>query len=433
MRIFRGAKRAIAPAPSPPVTGERAPEAWLPSELLSDLAAVERILPEWRALANSFARAPIDAPDWLFAVARHYLADYGVRVLTWRDEHGQLAGIAPFSLIADRPTVRPVKQLRLWGTAGPRLRGLADLVARDKDRERILDGLAHWLRTDREWQVIHINRPQVGSTTPWRLRAEAIQAGWAYVPYSNLRSTTFQVDLPQSAPEWARHLSPKNRRSLHARRRRFELARGGTLVGAVDESEIGEVLDALEVLLARRWHEREVYFRNELRFRGFLHDAIPRLVRADAAWVSVARDASGVVAGLISLSQNRTAMSALMVASPDAEHREFSLGAQIHDVGIYEAVRRGCHTYDLLWAGTYKQRFWRAQPRELHAAFIGRGVVGRIAAQALAHRERAVGARTKPSPRVRWRAAARSGSAATTAADAVEDNDADDGHVPEDR
>jgi len=83
-------------------------------------------------------------------------------------------------------------------------------------------------------------------------------------------------------------------------------------------------------------------------------------------------------------------MSLLMAATPADEYRPFSLGDQIHEVAIGEAVRRGCHTYDLLWAGGYKESFWRAQPRVLETAYVGRGIVGTLAARAFARRENQV-------------------------------------------
>ena len=51
----------------------------------TDLASVEQLLPEWRALAATSARSALDAPDWLLPLARRYLGRYGVRFLTWRD------------------------------------------------------------------------------------------------------------------------------------------------------------------------------------------------------------------------------------------------------------------------------------------------------------------------------------------------------------
>jgi hypothetical protein len=56
-------------------------------------------------------------------------------------------------------------------------------------------------------------------------------------------------------------------------------------------------------------------------------------------------------------------------------------------MGIGEAVRRGCHTYDFLWVGGYKQSFWHAEPQHLDSAMVGRGLIGRPLAGFLARRE----------------------------------------------
>jgi CelD/BcsL family acetyltransferase involved in cellulose biosynthesis len=122
-----------------------------------------------------------------------------------------------------------------------------------------------------------------------------------------------------------------------------------------------------------------------------LGQSVAAMARAGTAWVSVARDQLGVQAGLVTLSQNGYAMALLVAATPDPDYRPFSLGTHVFDAGIEEAVRRGCHTYDFLWLGSYKQEFWHAQPRYLESAVVGRGVVGRLAAHWLARREGRVG------------------------------------------
>jgi hypothetical protein len=48
-------------------------------EVLTDLAAVENLAADWRALASSSARSALDAPDWLLPLARRYLTRYGIR------------------------------------------------------------------------------------------------------------------------------------------------------------------------------------------------------------------------------------------------------------------------------------------------------------------------------------------------------------------
>ena len=116
-------------------------------------------------MAASSARSALDSPDWLLPLARRYLANYGVRFLVWRSD-AELVGVAPLSLIADRPPIRPIRQLALWGTIGPRMRGLVDVLARDDARADVLESFSAWLRKTSEWDVLRVVRPQVGSPTP---------------------------------------------------------------------------------------------------------------------------------------------------------------------------------------------------------------------------------------------------------------------------
>jgi len=216
-------------------------------EVLTDFSAVERLLPEWRALAETSARSALEAPDWQLPLARRYLNRYGTRFLAWR-AGDQLVGVAPLALIADRPPIRPIRQLAWWGSVGPRMRGLTDVVATDAARDEVLDSFGAWLRTDNNWDILRVVRPQFESATPARLRRAAADAGWAYAAYANLRSTTYQLDLPDSEEGWEKHLGSKARKVMRWETRKFA-ERGGVLEAAVDPTEVPKVLDACERLL----------------------------------------------------------------------------------------------------------------------------------------------------------------------------------------
>jgi CelD/BcsL family acetyltransferase involved in cellulose biosynthesis len=346
---------------------------------------VEALLPEWRSLATSSARAALDSPDWLLPLARRYLAAYGVRCLVWH-EGSELVGVAPLSLVADRPPVRPLRQLALWGTIGPRMRGLVDVLAREDVRGAVVDSFAAWLQDSAEWDVLRIVRPQDGSATPAVLRSKALETGWAYAGYSNLRSTTFQLDLPDSPEAWEKHLGYKARKVMRWEMRKFADFRNGRIEATVAGADVDEALDAAERLLRARWGDDEVYFVPDSAFRGFVHEAVPLMNGNDSAWLTVARDDRGIQGVLVSLALNGHAMALTIAMTTDSEYRPFSLGKHLFDVGLAEAVRRGCHNYDFLWVGGYKESFWHATPRRLESAMVGRGLIGRVAARLLAWR-----------------------------------------------
>lgn len=352
-------------------------------EVLTDYASVEQILPEWRALTERAARSPLEAPDWLLPQARLYHADDQVRCFVWRSG-GSLVGIAPYSLIAARPRLRRLRDLAPWGTLGARMRGLVDVVADEEHRAAVLDSLCAWLRDNDQWDLLRVVRPQFGSPTPARLQELATEQGWAYAPYSNLRSTTYQVALPATADEWEQALASKTRRTLRWQTRKFAEARDGLIEPVIETEAFSETLDALQRLLAARWGSKEVYFHGEPRFRRLLDESLPLLAARGSAWLSVARDRDGVQAVLVTVAQNGYAMSLLLGANGEADYRPYSLGNHVFDEGIREAVRRGCHTYDFLWAGGYKVDYWHAQARFLDAAVVGRGLIGRLAAPRIA-------------------------------------------------
>jgi len=266
------------------------------------------------------------------------------------------------------------------------MRGLVDVLAREEARTEVLNSLATWLRESREWDLLRIVRPQVGSATLGQVRAAAEAAGWTYAAYSNVRSTTFQLDLPDSIEGWAKHLGSKARKVMRWEMRKFADFRGGVIDAAVPASELAESLDAIERLLHERWGDGEVYFAHDPEFRGLIHESMPALVAHGGAWVTVARDESGIQGVLVSMAQNGYAMALMIAMTTDPAYKAFSLGKHLFDAGLAEAVRRGCHNYDFLWVGGYKESFWHATPRQLESAMVGRGIVGRLTAGVLARR-----------------------------------------------
>ncbi|CAN5813258.1 hypothetical protein BH24CHL6_BH24CHL6_03020 [soil metagenome] len=357
-------------------------------EVLTELRALEALVPEWRELTAKAARSPLEAADWLWPLGRRYLAGHQNRVLVWRAQDGRLSAIQPFSLLAYGPRLRKLRQLAPWGTVGPRMRGLVDLVALPEAREAALDDLCAWLEKDGEgWDLLRLLRPPVGSDTPGRLQAKAGAAGWTYAPYRTVRSTTYQLDLPEDAEGWQKHLSSKSRKVMRWEVRKFEQFRAGRLEAAVGDEVMLEALEAVQRLLHERWADKETYFNADRQFRELVHEAVPAMAGHGSAWVSVARDDAGIHGVLVSLAQNGHAMALLVAVTADGAYSRFSLGKHLFDVGIGEAVARGCHVYDFLWIGGYKESFWHAQGRELESAMIGRGLVGKAAALVSARRE----------------------------------------------
>jgi CelD/BcsL family acetyltransferase involved in cellulose biosynthesis len=294
--------------------------------------------------------------------------------------------MAPFSLIADKPPIRPLRQLALWGTIGPRMRGLVDVLARDERRGVVLDGFCGWLAERGDWDLLRIVRPQAGSATPDRVRGQATKSGWAYRPYSNVRSSTFQLDLPDSSEGWEKHLGSKTRKVMRWELRKFAEHGNGRIETVESAASHHEALDALERLLHERWGDDEVYFAHDAEFRGFIHEAVPAMAEHGSAWLTVARNDHGIQGVLVSLAQNGYAMALSIAMTTDPAFKTYSLGKHLFDAGLAEAVRRGCHNYDFLWVGGYKEGFWHATPRHLESAMVGRGVIGKLAARVLASR-----------------------------------------------
>ena len=191
--------------------------------------------------------------------------------------------MAPFSLIADKPPVRPLRQLALWGTIGPRMRGLVDVLARDDAAQPVCSTAcaAGW-RTRGDWDLLRIVRPQLGSPTPARLKERGRTSRLDDTPPTRTCGRRpFSSICPDSVEGWEKHLGFKvaqghalGAAQVRRARRRRESRRPSI------RPQAHEALDAVERLLHERWGDGEVYFAHDPEFRGFVHEAVPGNGRA---------------------------------------------------------------------------------------------------------------------------------------------------------
>jgi CelD/BcsL family acetyltransferase involved in cellulose biosynthesis len=355
---------------SAPATAPGAPE------VLADPAAVDALVPEWRELAAAAARSPFESPDWLLPWYRHYASGARPRVLTWRAD-GRLVGVAPLVMSRTRQMATAVTELHFGAGFGPALRGQVDILASDEHRAAVLAGLIDWLREGPvRWDVLNALRLPAGSATPAALAKAGSETGWRTVRLTGVvRSVTYVIELPADLDGWARHLGAKARHNMRTEERRFERA-GGSFEQRRDPAVAPDAVGAVRRLMAARWGDEELDFGPDPAFEPFLVDAFGALLGAGTMWVDLARDDSGIRACLVTFGLNRRAVALVMGVSYDDDVLKMSLGKGLFDRSISEAIRRGCTTYDFLWAGGYKESFWHAEPRTLESLVQGRGLRG---------------------------------------------------------
>jgi CelD/BcsL family acetyltransferase involved in cellulose biosynthesis len=347
-----------------------------PPDVLAEPGAIESVVPEWRSLAEAAARSPFESPDWLGPWLRRYAADRRPRLLAWRSG-GRLVGVAPLVASRTRQLGTAVTELHFWAGFGPALRGGVDLLAMPEHRDAIATSLLEWLGDGpQSWDTLSALRLPAGSDTADRLARAGAAAGWRLVPLTGVvRSTTYVIDLPADEEGWARHLGAKARHNMRTEARRFERA-GGTVELRTDPAVAREAVGAIRRLMAARWGDDELDFRPDPAFEPFLVEAFERLLAAGAMWIDIARDDLGIRACLVTFALNGTAVALVTGVSYDQDVRKMSLGKGLFDRSIAEAIRRGCRTYDFLWAGGYKESFWHARPQTVESVLVGRGLRG---------------------------------------------------------
>ena len=350
-----------------------------PPELmvLANIGAIDRIADEWRTLAAVSARTPFESPDWLLPWWAHFGRGAAPRVLAWF-HGGSLVGVAPLLVRRQRRFRLWLQEIAFWGSAGPLLRGYVDLVAMERFRADLESSLVAWLqRAEDPWDIVSMLRLPAGSTTGPAVMAWARARGLARVSLSGVvRSTTHVLALPGSVDAWRRQKGQKVRHNLRREVRLFERHKGGRIQLVTDPSETARLVDALSNLMARRWGEAEAYFGPDPRFRAFITDAASRMTASRMAYWHIAQDDDGVKAVLLTLALDGRAVATLIGVDRSPAYAPFSLGKNLLDAAIEEAIARDCRLFDFLWVGDYKHSYWRAQPEDLASLTVGRGFRG---------------------------------------------------------
>ena len=209
---------AGAPASGAPPRSHRASAA----ELITEIADLEALIPEWDALAPA-ASNPVATPAWVLSWWHHVAGqDLQPRLVTVRDR-GRLIGVGPFYVASERHGV--VDYRLMGGDFGVRMEPLA-LPGREWDvAVQFARALASvWPRPDT------ITFGPMALSSSW---TTALRSGWPGVlrgpvrqfrivgePVAVLREPTFEA--------WFSSLGPTTRRSLRREQRLFERA-GGTI------------------------------------------------------------------------------------------------------------------------------------------------------------------------------------------------------------
>ena len=192
--------------------------------------------------------------------------------------------------------------------------------------------------------MLRIVRPQFGSPTPARLSAKRVRRAG---PTPTTRTCARRLSS-SICP-----ITRRAGRSTSARRHARSCA--GRCASSPSAAARSSPAVAGRRARTRRWTPSSACCasagatarstsRSDPAFRGLVHEAIPALAERGDAWLTVARDDDGIQGVLVSVTQNGYAMALMVAMTSDAVYRPFSLGKHLFDVGLAEAVRRGCVT-----------------------------------------------------------------------------------------
>jgi CelD/BcsL family acetyltransferase involved in cellulose biosynthesis len=218
------------------------------AELISDLAGMQALAPEWDALALA-AGNPVAAPAWVIAWWRHVAApDADPLVVALRD-HGTLVGVAPFYLSRARRGVREARLMssdfgvcvqplalpgREWELAG----AIGEALAPSQPAPDLL--------AFGPMPLASVWTAGIHALWPGRMLGVCSRQRIEGAPVIHLREPSFE--------EWFASLSPKMRHGLRRAERLFEEAGGSTRWSTA--ATLRADAEAFAQLHAGRWAER---------------------------------------------------------------------------------------------------------------------------------------------------------------------------------
>lgn len=240
-------------------------------ELLTDIAQLDALVPEWDALAVAAGR-PYCAPAWQLAWWRNAApAGAELRVVVVRDG-ASLAGIAPLYVSTARTEGAAYRFL-----AAPHSSPVEPLARPGRERD-VAAALGRWLdRTTPRPDALLFEGVAAGSPWPPLVAREWHRPGAAEVVEDAVPAP--RVDCSAASfEEWLATRRGHFRKRLRAARRRID-RRGGEFVRVQTPAEARLALTRFAELHRARWAKKEIRFLDE-RLEHMLLDAAAELVEA---------------------------------------------------------------------------------------------------------------------------------------------------------
>lgn len=189
----------------------------------------ESLASEWNALAaRSLTNTPFQRPEFQAAWWRHFgqgdpASGSGLCVLTLRDDHNQLAAIAPIYI----DPIDPSTSLRAGGgtvrwVGGEEIADYLDIIAPTELMESAAAALWDWLTgpTAPEWQRLQLSNTPGWTQTLHHLHARAITSG--HQALITQLEVCPVMPLPNTFDAYLKQLDSKQRHEINRKLRRAQ-------------------------------------------------------------------------------------------------------------------------------------------------------------------------------------------------------------------
>ncbi len=333
---------------------------------ISSTAELAALAGHWACLARG---VPFRSWPWLIAWWRHFGHGGELFVLSVRDVHGTLVGIAPWYM---RRCGARGRVLRFLGS-GEACSDYLSILSTTEHEEAVTAAIAEWLteaassqatngHQHNNWDLLELTGLSASDCTAAKLVAHLVDNGNAVHRRNGMNC--WRIELPPSWDEYLAGLSKSHRKQVRRVERRLLESGRVVLNTAANERDLLRGMKILVDLHQRRRQSLgEPGCFASPQFSDFLHEAAERMLEAGCLQLHWAELDGRPVAAEFHLTSSTVTYAYQAGVAPDVLDEE---PGRIMNVAVLKkAIEDGQRGFDFLRGDEPYKAHWRAEPRPL--------------------------------------------------------------------
>ncbi len=245
-------------------------------ECIRDSESLEGLKDSWNELLfSSEQNCLFFTHEWISSWWKSFSEDNSLEILLFKDEKGNLVGIAPFMTKGGLGESSPYNKGKiLCFIASQEVSDYCDVIVHNEKREEFYEGVLDYLKANYP-DVEKIELMNIKASSPTLSFLPRLATGHGYSSSFDETEVAPMLELPSSYEVYLASLSKKNRHELRRKLRRVESLEGVKITKITDTKELRSYLETFIALHKEGSPEKEKFwgkkgmsdFFNEITFR----------------------------------------------------------------------------------------------------------------------------------------------------------------------